>query len=159
MLNPLLPRTADNNYRGSRIALVVFGLLLLAKTGISLGSIFNGYAAATSADGIPLDSYSPAATQTVVALFALLGLANLMICLTGVVVLIRYRALIPFMFVVFLIYQLSRKLILEILPVARAGTPPVFGINSAILGLIIIGLVLSLWRRGDHVETRTHGSG
>ena len=149
MLNPLLPTTADNNYHGSKIALVVFGLLLLLKTAVSFGSIFNGYNAATSADGIPIDTFTPAGAQTVLSLFALLGLANLIVCLAGIVTLARYRSLVPVMFVLFLIYQVGRNLVLELLPVARVGTPPGGMINLVILGVIIIGLALSLWTPGN----------
>ena len=73
MLAQLLPPRADNTYRGHRLALVLYGLLLLVKTAISLGSIFNGRTAAASADGIPIDTYTPAGAATVVSLFAMLG--------------------------------------------------------------------------------------
>jgi hypothetical protein len=51
---------------------------VLMKGAISLGSIFNGYDAASSADGIPLATFTPTAAETVVTLFALLGLSQLM---------------------------------------------------------------------------------
>lgn len=147
MFNRLLPERADNAYRGHKLAVPVLGLLLFMKAAISLGSIFNGHTAATSADGIPIDSYTPAGARTVVSLFALVGVSNLMISLTGMVVLLRYRTLIPFMFTLLLVYQLSRKLILQFLPIARTGTPPGSTVNLVILGLIIVGLALSLWNR------------
>mgnify|MGYP001211973892 CR=1 FL=1 len=131
----LLPQHADNSYRGHKAALWLFGLLLLMKVGISLGSIFNGRTAATSADGIPIDTYTPAGAQTVVSLFALLGMANLIICLIGVVVLVRYRSLIPFMFALFLVQQLSRYPVFHFLPIVRTGTPPRSAINLTILQL------------------------
>lgn len=149
MLNQLLPQRADNTYRGHKLALTLFGLLLLMKAGISLGSIFNGHTAASSADGIPIDTYTPAGARTVLSLFALLGLANFIICFIGTVVLIRYRSLIPFMFGLFLLQQLSRTLILQFLPIARTGSPPGSAINLVILTVMIIGLALSLWRRDD----------
>jgi hypothetical protein len=147
MLNPLLPRRADNTYRGHRFALVLFGLLLLMKLGISLSTLFNGRTAATSADGIPLDSYTPAAAQTVVSLFALWGLTNLVICIIGLVVLIRYRGLVSFMFALFLFQQLGRYLVLQLLPIVRTGAPPGFVVNLVLLALMVVGLALSLWRR------------
>lgn len=146
-MNQLLPPHADNAYRGHKVALALFGLLLLMKVGISLGSIFNGRSAATSADGIPIDSYTPAGAQTVLSLFALLGIANLVICMIGAVVLARYRSLIPVMFALFLVQQSSRYLVLQFLPVARTGTPPGSAINLAILTVLVVGLALSLWSR------------
>jgi len=149
MLNPLFPRRADNTYPGHRLALVLFGLLLVMKAGTSLGTIFNGYKAATVADGIPLDTYTPAAAQTVVSLFAVWGLTNLVLFFIGLVVLVRYRGLIPLMFALLLLQQLGRYLVLHFLPVVRTGSPPGFVINLVMLALMIVGLALSLWRRND----------
>jgi hypothetical protein len=62
---------------------------------------------------------------------------------------IRRSSLIPFMFALFLVQQLSRKLIFEFLPIARTGTPPGSAINLVILSVTIVGLALSLWRRDN----------
>ena len=154
-MNELLPRRADNSYRGHTAALWLFGLFLLMKAAISLGSTFNGRTAATSADGIPIDTYTPAGAQTVLSLFALLGIANLIICLIGVVVLVRYRSLIPLMFALFLVQQVSRYPVFHFLPIVRTGTPPGSAINLAILGVLIVGLALSLWNRHSSLPAST----
>jgi hypothetical protein len=83
MFNQLLPQRIDNTYRGYRLALWLFGLLLVLKVTMSLNSIFNGSTVASSADGIPLETFTSAGAQTVVSLFALLGLSRLVICLLG----------------------------------------------------------------------------
>jgi hypothetical protein len=147
MLDQLLPWRIDTTYRGHKLALWLFALLVLLKTGIGLGSIFNGHNAASSADGIPLDTFPPAAAQTVVSLFALLGLSHFMVCLLCILVLARYRALVPFLFGLLLLDHLSRKLILYFLPIPRTGTPPGSIISLVLLGLMIVGLALSLWQR------------
>jgi len=148
MLELLLPGRADNAYRGHRLALWLLGLLLLVKVAIGLGSIFNGRAAASGADGLPIDTYTPAGARTVVALFALIGLANVIICAVGAVVLVRYRSLVPLMLTLLLAQQVGRYLILQYLPIARTGAPPGAAINLALLGAMIAGLALSLWARG-----------
>ena len=55
--NQLLPQRLDNSYTGHKIALWLFALVVLMKAAIGMGSIFNGYQAASTADGIPLDTY------------------------------------------------------------------------------------------------------
>jgi hypothetical protein len=144
MFSRLFPTRAENTYRGSKLALWLFAMLLLMKLAISLGSIFNGHAAAGSADGIPLDAFTPAGAQAVISLFALLGLAGVVFSLLGIVVLVRYRNLVPLMFTLLLLEQLGKKLILHFLPVARTGAAPGSAISLAILVVTIIGLLLSL---------------
>lgn len=147
MFNPLLPRQIDHTYRGSKLALWLFGLIVLMKVAMSVNSIFNGRVVASSADGIPLDTFTPAGAQAVVSLFAAWGLGQLMICLLCILVLVRYRAFIPFMFALLLVEHLCRRLIFWAMPIARTGTSPGFAINLVLLALTALGLGLSLWRR------------
>lgn len=153
MFNRLLPQRVDNSYHGYRLALWLFALLVLTKVAMSLNSIFNGHAVAGNADGIPLDTFTPAGAQAVVALFAIWGLAHLTICLLGITVLVRYRALVPFMFALLLLEHLGRKLILQVIPIARTGAPPGYIVNLVLLGVMTIGLALSLWSR-DSLRAR-----
>jgi hypothetical protein len=140
----LLPQRVDNTYRGHKLALWLFGAVVLMKLAMSLNSIFNGYMVASSADGISLDTFPAAAAQTVVSLFAIWGLAHFMICLLCILVLVRYRSMIPLMFAFLLLEHLSRKLLLQFIPIVRTGTPPGFYVNLALLTLMIVGLALSL---------------
>ncbi len=144
MLNRLLPRQVDNTYHGYKLALWLFALVMLMKVAMSVNSIFNGHMVASSADGIPLDTFTPASAQAVVSLFAAWGLAQLVICLLCIVVLARYRALVPFMFALLLLEHLSRRLIFLVMPIVRTGTPPGFFVNLALLALMAVGLALSL---------------
>jgi hypothetical protein len=69
-----------------------------------------------------------------------------MICLLCILVLVRYRSMVPLMLALLLLEHLSRKLILQFLPIVRTGTPPGFLINFMLLALMIAGLALSLLR-------------
>lgn len=149
MFNQILPRSIDNTYRGHVLALWFFVPILILKTGIALGSLFNGRAAAQSADGIPLDSFGIRGAETVVTLFAIWGLSQLMFSVLGVLALVRYRAMIPFLFLLFLVEHVARRWILLAQPVARTGTPPGLYINLVLLALLIVGLALSLRSRAD----------
>jgi hypothetical protein len=71
MLEQILPPRIDNTYSGRKLALWLFALVVAVRAFQSLFIIFNGYSVAQRADGIPLDTFSPAAAQTVVSLFAL----------------------------------------------------------------------------------------
>jgi hypothetical protein len=143
----LLPRSADNHYGGAKIALWIFGLIVLMKVGMGLGCIFNGQAAAAGADGIPLDTFGPAGAKAVVTMFALWGLAQLTVGLICILALVRYRSLVPLLLALLLFEHASRKLILYVLPIARVGSPPGFTINLVLFALEILGLGLALWGR------------
>jgi hypothetical protein len=150
VLDRLLPRRADNAFRGHRLALWLLGVTLFMKSAIGVNSIVNGRSVAQGADGVPLDTFPPAAAQTVVSLFGLLGVSQLVICLLGVVVLTRYRSLVPFLFALLLVEHLSRRGVAAITPVARSGNPPGTLVIFALLALMVVGLALSL-QRGRNV--------
>jgi len=139
MFDRLLPPRADHSYRGHSLALWLFALVVLVKTSIGLGTIFNGRNAAISADGIPLDTFTPAGAQAFVSLFAAWGLAQAIIGLLCVVVL--YSLL--------LLEHLARKFMFIAMPVARTGEAPGFFINLALVALMVAGLLLSLRTQDD----------
>ena len=149
MFDRLLPRRLDKTYRGRRLALCLFALVALMRTLLSLVVIFNGYSTAMTADGIPLDTYPAAAAQTIVAIFALSGLYRLILSLLCVLVLVRYRAAVPFMFLVLLLNYLAAQLILRFVPIVRVGAPPASVVNLTLMALTAVGLALSLWKRRD----------
>lgn len=148
-----LPERIDNAYRGYKLGLWFFAALVFVKVAMGLNCLFNGYSVASSADGIPLDTFPSGATQTIVAHFALWGLCQSLFGLLGILVLVRYRGWVPFMFVLFLLEQLSRKLILQFLPVVTTKTPPGFYINLVFLTVMIVGLALSL-RNRDNLQVQ-----
>jgi hypothetical protein len=147
MFDDLLPKSLDNSYRGQKIALWLFGLLIFMKSVIGVNSIINGAAVMSTADGIALNAYPAAAAQNLVAFWALVGLAHVVIGLLGVVVLVRYRGMVPLMFVLLLLQHLGGRLIGQFHPIVRTGAPPASAINLVFLTVMIVGLGLSLWRR------------
>ena len=153
MFNRLFPQNADNAYRGSKFALWLFVLLVFIKTAMSVNSIFNGRTVASSADGIPLDTYTPAGAQAVVSMFAAWGMAQLTICLLCILVLVRYRALIPLMFALLLLEHLGRRLIFLFMPIVETGTSAGFYVNLVLIALLVVGLALSLRSRdGSQID-------
>lgn len=147
MLDRLLPGQADNNYRGHKLALWLFALVVFMKLPMSLNSIFNGTMVATSADGIPLNTYTPAGAQAVVSFLAAWGVGQLAICVVCIAVLTRYRALVPFMLTVLLLEHLSRRLVFHVMPIVRTGTPPGIFVNLGLVTMMVVGLALSVWNR------------
>ena len=151
MLDELLPRRLDNEYRGNKLALWLFGLVVAMKSAQSLAIIFNGHSTARGADGIPLDSYPPAVAQTVVAVFAQGSLWRLFFCLLCVLVLVRYRRAVPLMFALLALNYLAAQLVLKFVPLPRVGMPVGPLVNLILFVVMLVGLGLSLRRRGGSV--------
>ncbi len=151
MLDVLLPTRLDNQYRGNRLALWLFGLVVAMKSAQSLAIILNGYSIAKDADGIPLDSYTPAVAQTIVAVLAQGSLWRLFFCFLGVLVLFRYRSAVPLMFALLALNYLTAELVLKFVPLLRVGAPLGPLVNLFLFVFMLVGLGLSLWRRGGPV--------
>jgi hypothetical protein len=147
MHNSALTVDVDATSLGRKVALWLFGLIVSVKIAQTLAVLLGGESVAVSADGIPLDTYAPAAAQTVVSLWTLLAVTKLWIYLLCVLALIRYRAFIPLMFGVLLLNDLGKYVVLQFLPIARVGAPPGPAVNLVLLALTVVGLALSLWQR------------
>ena len=148
MLDRLFPAQADNRFGGHRAALWLLGLLLALKLVMSVNSIINTESVAAGADGIPLASYGAAAARQVLLLFALTALGQLFLVLVGLAALIRWRALVPFVYLILGAEHLARRAIAQ----SYAGGPATdvaFYLNYGLLILLAAGLALSLLpRRG-----------
>lgn len=148
MLQRLFPKDLSNDgYRGRAAALWLFAVFLALKAIMGVNGAINTRAIATG-DGIRLDGLDEGAAETILLLFRSLSLAQLPLVAIGVVVLWRWRAMAPFILLVLLADQMVRHLP-AILNAVGGGRAPTVGmwINLAILGLLLAGLVLSLWSR------------
>lgn len=145
MLDRLFPSQVDNSFHGNRAALWLLGLLIALKVVMGVNSILNTESVAVGADGIPLDSFGAEAARQVLTLFALTALGQLALALMALAALLRWRTLVPFMFLMLLCEQVARRLIAQSFAVAGAATSAIgLAINWGIVTLLSLGLLLSL---------------
>ena len=150
MLDRIFPKQVDNNYRGHWLAPWILGLVLAGRFAVGINGSVNTRFVAISADAIPLDSYGASAAETVIALFALTAMMNLVLGFLGFAVLIRWRAMIPFTYLLMLFQSVAARLILYLHPIARSSAsamPAGSVFLLGLLGLTVIGFVLSLVRK------------
>ncbi len=149
MLSRIFPRQFDNaSYRGHWLAVWLFGVVTFMKAAQAIASLVDSRDTLTTGDGIPLDSYSGGSAEVVLALFAVGSLYLLMLPLQSVVVLIRYRAMIPFMYLLLLILNAGSRVLWLMHPIVRSDAHPIGSIvNLAITAMTLIGFVLSLRNR------------
>lgn len=152
MLNRLFPRQADNTYQGHPLAIWILAAVVALRLVMGLASVLQPHDTAINADGVALATFAPAAAQEVIVEFSLLGNYFILLALLGTIVLVRYRAMIPLMYLVMFYQQLGARVILHV----RAGGPllaphTVGTAHFVVLGILIatlVGFGLSLIGRG-----------
>ncbi len=153
MLGRIFPRQFDNTYSGHWLGIAIFILVIAVRALQGINSIVMTRAVMAGADGIPLNAFSPAASNIAVLMFALLGLGLLLIPAQGIVALIRYRAMIPFLYLSMILMQIANRAIHFLYPDERTGGvgghPIGFYVNMAILAVTIAGFVLSISGRAS----------
>ncbi len=147
MLRRLFPVRLDNaGYRGRVAALWLFALFLLLRAIMGVNGALNTRAVATGADGIRLDGLGEGGAETVLLLFRSLSLAQLPLVAIGAAAVWRWRAMVPFLYLVLLAEQIVRRLAALASAVARTEAAAAgMWINLALLALLCAGLALSLW--------------
>jgi hypothetical protein len=141
----LFPARLDNQgYRGRVAALWLFAVFLVLRAIMGVNGAINARTIATG-DGIRLDE---GGAETILLLFRNVSLANLPLVAIGAVVLWRWRAMVPFLYLVLLADQIVRRLVSLANPIGRTEAGAVgMWINLGILALLLVGFVLSLWSR------------
>ena len=102
VLEKILPSQVDNAYSGHRLSLVFFYFITLLTICRSCVHIFAA---------IPLDAFTQGGAEGVIFLFAQWGIAQLMIGLIYLIVALRYRRLIPLMYI-FIFFEWGSRIIL-----------------------------------------------
>jgi hypothetical protein len=155
MFNLLFPARFDNDYRGWWLAVWLFVPVVLMKLAMGFNVAgFNPWVSNVTvmktADAVPLDSFPAEAAAQLVFSFSAWGLCLFLFSLLGVLVVLRYRAMLPLMFLVLTLEQAGRKVLSEQHLIARAtGGEMSFAalINWGFLAALVIGLLLSLTPR------------
>ncbi len=159
MFGRIFPRQIDNAYRGHAaavwlLAATVLGKLLMGANVAGLNPWLSNRFVLKDADHIAIDTFGAEAASSVMFSFASWGLALLVLSLLGVAVLIRYRAMIPLMFLLLSIEHFGRWEIARLNPIVRTVRGQGFSsgalsINYAFMAMLALGLVLSLLNTSD----------
>jgi hypothetical protein len=149
MGNHFLPASIDNHYRGIKLALWFFWIVVIMRGLQGLALIVGGPSIVRDADGIPLESFPIAAAQSIVTVFMISGLSRLVLSLLGLLVFVRYRSAIALMFAVLALDQLGKEILLYFYPLVRVGNPIGPTINLGLLILTVVGLLLSISAKGN----------
>lgn len=145
IINHIFPKTIDNQYRGNKIALYFFYLIAAITVVRSLIHTFATDGGAQSIATIPLYNYSEQASKTVILIFALWGLSQLIMGIFYVIIALRYKSLIPLMYI-FIVFEYFMRLVLGIIkPIVTEETAPGGVANFVLIPLGIILFTLSVY--------------
>ena len=159
MLERIFPKAFDNAYRGHWLGIALFAPIVFVKAAQGVVSMLTPESTMAGADGIPLDRFNPIAADTAIKMFALLGMYLLVVPVISAVALVRYRAMIPFLFLMLLAVQLGARTLNYLHPIVRVaasgGQPIGLYVNLGILALTVVGFIFSVMgssRELSHME-------
>ena len=126
-LEVLLPRTANNDYRGGRVPLYFFYVLIAVMTFRSLVHFLKEDSGVNSIASIMLFSGTPDPNNVIYMFSSLWGSQQIIMVMIYFIVLARYRNLIPLMWVLMIVEVFFRwgvGLIHPLTPDYYMRTPP-----------------------------------
>jgi hypothetical protein len=142
----LFPAVIDNRFPGHILGLWLFVPVVLMRFGLALAHIFRRDGGARIS-AIPLETYPPGAAQNLVGMFARIGIEQLTLALLFLLVLTRYRAMVPLMFLIVILNYMGARLIGERKPLSRTGASGAAKPALVIVGICVVGLAVSLFTR------------
>ena len=140
----ILPDVIDNHYRGLKISQYAFFVIMAVTLVRSLIHVFAPDGGAQSIATIPLDTYTAEAASAVILMFSLWGLSQLLMGIVYLVVSLKYRSLIPAMYVLVIFEYAMRIVIGQMKPIITAGTAPGSIGSWIMVPVCIVLLALSL---------------
>jgi hypothetical protein len=149
LLEILLPAKIDNVIRGTKIPFYIFALYAIVSTVRSCIHLLSPDGGAGTIAGMDL---SVAGAGGIIFAFALWGSSQLLFALIQLLAVIRYRSLIPFMWLMLALEVLLRELVGKMKPITFAHTPPGAIGNQIILPLAVVMVVWSLWSGSKNIE-------
>ena len=138
----LLPARIDNTVRGWKLPFYVFALYAVVSTVRSCIHLLSPDGGAGTIAGMDL---TVAGADGIIFAFALWGSSQLLFAIIQLLVVVRYRSLVPLMYLMLILEVLLRELVGRMKPVTFAHTPPGAIGNQLLLPLAGLMLVLALW--------------
>ena len=147
MLSRIFPRQIDE-YRGYQLAVWLLALFLLVKTfasvnAIGLNPLWSNRDVLRGVEKVPLDTFSTEGASAAMVLFAWWGVTALVFTVLGFIAVVRYRAMIPLVYLLIVGSHIGQVVLADTAPIAGmlgAGAwRPIIGV-----ALLLVGLAMSL---------------
>ena len=147
MISRILPKNNLNDYKGMNIAKWVFLVLTIVTIGRSLVHILFPDGGAQLIATIPLDTYSNAGSSAIISMFALWGVSQVLLGIIFLIVFLRYKALIPLMYLIIAGEYTFRIIVGIFKPIETVGSAPGVLGTFILVPLALIMFILSIWKK------------
>ena len=149
MLGRIFPKQFDNTYRGYWLAVWLLVPLVFVKLGMGFNVILNTRDVIQGVDGVPLDTFSAEAQKSLVFAFQAWALGLFLLGFLGFIALVRYRAMVPLIYLLLLAENAGRKVIQLVMQEAHAspagnGLSMGATVNLVLIAALLIGFALSV---------------
>lgn len=121
MIEKILPEQINNEFPGYKFSQIAFLVLTIVTIGRSLAHIFLPDGGAGSIATIDM---SVEGADIIITIFALWGLSQLMMAMFYVVVYLRYKSLIPLMYIIIIMEYAARIAVGFYKPLDTIGVAP-----------------------------------
>ncbi len=146
MWNKLFPKTVENEYKGHILGLTLLVIYTFKSFLSGVIHMFASDGGAQSIASVALDQFSGGGAESVITMFGLWGMEQFVIGLIVLVVITRYRGLIPMMALVYVIEYAGRMAIPLFTPgLVTAHTPPGASAAIVLVPLTVTMLILTLY--------------
>ncbi|MBP6014632.1 MAG: hypothetical protein KBA31_20560 [Alphaproteobacteria bacterium] len=153
MLSRIFPKQIDNDYRGYQLAIWLLLLFLLVRTfagvtQIGLNPLWTNSEVLQGVERVPLDTFNTKAAIAAIVLFGWWGATNLMLNVLGFIALVRYRAMVPLIYLLIVGSHIGQVALADMAPISgmlgAGASRPLVGIAVLLVGF---GMSLTTPRR------------
>ena len=151
MIVKIFPKDINNDYKGYRIAAYIFMIYSIISITRSCIHFFSPDGGAGSIAHIDLSQGG----KNIIFAFGLWGSSQLILAFIQLLVSIKYKSLLPFMYILLFLEYCFRALLGIMKPLvfkAGAGTPPGGYLDKIMIPLALIMLTLSLMTKKDKIS-------
>jgi len=146
VMNSLLPEVADNKFKGNKIAYWVLWVYVLKSIFAGVVHMFASDGGAQSIGSVKLDSFTQEGADSVVTMFGLWGMEQFVIGLIVLVILWRYKSLVPLAWAIYAIEYSGRALSHIFTPgLVTEHTPPGVLVDTVLVPLAIAMLIFAIF--------------
>lgn len=146
MKNILFPKIVDNQYKGHKIVVLLLGLYILKSFVAGFIHMFASDGGAQSIASVTLDIFTQGGSNSVITMFGLWGMEQVVIGLIVLVIVWRYKSLTSFAWSIYALEYLGRFLARFYTPgLSTDHTPPGAIIDIVLVPVAIFMFIFSIY--------------